>query len=118
VITESFYCYDCTSLTTLEGAPQKVTEDFYCSDCTSLTSLKGGPQEVRSFYGYNCTSLTSLEGAPQEVTGVFNCTGKNSLNPIHAQVMDDYYEDMLDWPTAYRFIHRPKLAKAHSLGLI
>ena len=41
-----FDCAGCTSLTSLEGAPQKVGRDFYCSNCTSLTSLEGAPQKV------------------------------------------------------------------------
>ena len=41
-----FDCDGCPSLTSLEGAPQKVGRDFYCSHCTSLTSLEGSPQEV------------------------------------------------------------------------
>ena len=36
-----FDCDGCPSLTSLEGAPQKVGGNFYCSECTSLTSLKG-----------------------------------------------------------------------------
>ena len=67
-----FDCDGCPSLTSLEGAPQKVGRDFYCSHCTSLTSLKGAPQEVgRNFYCRNCPSLTSHEGAPKKVGGKF-----------------------------------------------
>ena len=65
-----FDCYKCTSLTSLEGAPQEVVGNFYCSDCSSLTSLKGSPQKVGGdFNCSNCSSLTSLEGAPQKVAG-------------------------------------------------
>ena len=65
-----FYCSDCPSLTSLEGAPQKVGGFFSCSRCTSLTSLEGVSQEVgEDFYCRECTSLTSLEGSPQEVGG-------------------------------------------------
>ena len=79
----SFYCDNCTSLTSLEGAPQKAGKDFSCSDCTSLTSLKGAPREVGSyFYCYNCTSLTSLEGAPREVGRGFSCSGCTSLTSL------------------------------------
>ena len=45
-VDKDFYCYDCPSLTSLEGSPQKVGMDFYCSECTSLTSLEGTPQKV------------------------------------------------------------------------
>ena len=41
-----FDCSECTSLTSLDGAPQKVGGDFRCSDCPSLKSLEGAPQEV------------------------------------------------------------------------
>ena len=36
-----FICGGCSSLTSLEGAPEKVSVDFSCVGCTSLTSLKG-----------------------------------------------------------------------------
>ena len=65
-----FDCDGCTSLTSLEGAPQKVGRDFYCSNCTSLTSLEGSPQEVGGDFDCRmCTSLTSLEGAPKKIGG-------------------------------------------------
>ena len=57
-----FNCSNCTSLTSLEGAPEKVGGDFNCSHCNSLTSLKGAPKEVGGdFYCCDCTSLTSYE---------------------------------------------------------
>ena len=75
-----FICMKCTSLTSLEGAPQKVWRDFSCHGCTSLTSLEGSPQEVGGdFWCSNCTSLTSLEGAPQKVGGDFYCCNCPSL---------------------------------------
>ena len=65
-----FDCAGCTSLTSLEGAPQKVGGNFYCSNCTSLKSLEGAPQEVvGDFYCRNCPSLKSLEGAPKKLGG-------------------------------------------------
>ena len=65
-----FDCAGCTSLISLEGAPQKVGEDFYCRDCPSLTSLKGSPQEVgRDFICSKCSSLTSHEGVPKKLGG-------------------------------------------------
>ena len=68
----NFYCSDCSSLTSLKGSPQKVGGDFNCSNCSSLTSLEGVPQEVgRNFYCRNCPSLTSLEGAPKKIGGKF-----------------------------------------------
>ena len=39
-----FDCSDCSSLTSLEGAPQKVGGDFYCCNCPSLTSHEGVPK--------------------------------------------------------------------------
>ena len=61
-----FSCADCTSLTSLEGVPQKVGENFNCSKCPSLTSLEGAPQKVGGdFYCSNCPSLTSHEGVPK-----------------------------------------------------
>ena len=65
-----FDCDGCTSLTSLEGAPQKVGVDFDCYNCTSLKSLEGAPQEVvGDFYCRNCPSLKSLEGAPKKLGG-------------------------------------------------
>ena len=69
-VDKDFYCSYCTSLTSLEGTPQKVWRDFSCHGCTSLTSLEGSPQEVGGDFDCRmCTSLTSLEGAPKKVGG-------------------------------------------------
>ena len=82
-INGSFYCSNCTSLTSLEGAPQKVDRDFVCSYCTSLTSLEGSPKEVGgNFVCSSCTSLTSLEGAPQKVDRDFVCSYCTSLTSL------------------------------------
>ena len=79
----NFSCYNCTSLTSLKGAPQKVGGDFWCSRCTSLTSLEGSPQKVGgTFSCYGCHSLTSLEGAPQKVGGDFRCSDCPSLKSL------------------------------------
>ena len=67
-----FDCAGCTSLTSLEGAPQKVGGDFDCYNCTSLTTLEGAPQKVGgAFSCSDCPSLTSLEGAPKKIGGKF-----------------------------------------------
>ena len=47
VVHGDFTCSDCTSLTSLEGAPKEVGRDFYCSHCTSLTSLEDIPTHVK-----------------------------------------------------------------------
>ena len=78
-----FCCNYCNSLTSLEGAPKKVDGCFYCNSCNSLKSLKGAPKEVgRSFYCDNCTSLVSLEGAPKKVGWNFSCNGCTSLKSL------------------------------------
>jgi hypothetical protein len=78
-----FYCCDCTSLTSLEGAPQSVSGYFDCTECRSLTSLEGAPQEVGSgFSCYGCRSLTSLEGGPIYVSGNFSCIQCSSLTSL------------------------------------
>ena len=65
-----FDCSDCSSLTSLEGAPQEVGGDFICIKCTSLTTLEGAPQKVAGDFDCSmCTSLTSLEGAPKKIGG-------------------------------------------------
>ena len=82
-VAGNFTCPWCNSLTSLEGAPEKVGEDFYCSDCKSLTSLEGAPEKVCGhFYCNDCNSLTSLEGAPKYVAGVFYCYDCDSLKTI------------------------------------
>ena len=45
-VDKNFICMKCTSLTSLEGAPQKVGGDFRCSDCPSLKSLEGAPKKL------------------------------------------------------------------------
>ena len=77
---EEFYCNKCRSLTTLEGAPHQC-KVFSCSYCTSLTSLEGAPQQCDYFDCFNCKSLTSLEGAPQQCD-YFNCTDCKSLTSL------------------------------------
>ena len=78
-----FDCIYCTSLTSLEGAPEKVGDDFVCYWCASLTSLKGAPKEVGGkFDCCDCVSLTSLEGIPEEIDWDFICRGCTSLTSL------------------------------------
>ena len=78
-----FNCKYIDSLTSLEGAPEKVKGKFDCSCCDSLLSLKGAPKEVEgNFSVWNCTSLTSLEGAPEKVKGDFVCYVCPSLTSL------------------------------------
>jgi hypothetical protein len=78
-----FDCFNCTSLTSLKGAPKEVGGPFICSGCISLTSLKGAPEEVGgNFDCSGCTSLTSLKGAPKEVSLDFFCSHCNSLTSL------------------------------------
>ena len=82
-VNGKFYCYDCTSLKTLEGAPKTVGGYFDCYACKSLTSLEGAPKEVSGyFYCSYCKSLTSLEGAPKTVGGYFDCSSCTSLKTL------------------------------------
>ena len=82
-VDKDFYCCDCPSLTSLEGAPQTVGWNFSCSECTSLKSLKGVQQEVGgTFDCRKCTSLTSLEGGPQTVGRDFRCSDCSSLKSL------------------------------------
>lgn len=74
-----FYCFICKSLTSLEGAPQKVGRDFNCWGCTSLKSLEGAPKEVSGEFDCHSCALTSLEGAPEKVGGDFSCETNSSL---------------------------------------
>ncbi|MBR5296455.1 MAG: hypothetical protein IKU29_01135, partial [Parabacteroides sp.] len=78
-----FSCYNCQSLTSLQGAPKKVGNWFSCSGCNSLTSLQGAPEEVGNWFSCSgCNSLTSLQGAPEEVGGCFYCSQCSSLTSL------------------------------------
>lgn len=89
-----FYCYDCSNLKTLEGAPKKVryfncsncsllkdltgaptnvSDLFTCSNCNNLITLKGAPKQCYSFECSYCPSLKNLTGSPKNV-GKFICT--------------------------------------------
>ncbi len=71
-VGRDFNCSWCESLKSLEGAPKNVGGGFNCSWCRSLKSLEGAPKEVGNFDCYRCVSLTSLEGAPEKVGGSFD----------------------------------------------
>ena len=77
-----FGCYGCDSLKSLEGAPKEVGGDFECASCYSLTSLKGAPKKCWDFYCHRCDSLKTLEGAPKEINGNFSCSQCNSLKSL------------------------------------
>ena len=82
------------SLTSLEGAPQRVDGYFNCShneleslkgcpkyvgrgfDCgkNKLKSLKDAPDYVGEHFDCSRNELTSLEGAPNRVNGYFQCS--------------------------------------------
>ena len=80
VVDGDFYCYNCFSLTSLKGAPEKVGGNFYCHGCKSLTSLKGAPEVVgKNFDCSYCSSLTTLEGAPKKVGGDFTVIDHGNL---------------------------------------
>ena len=54
-VKSGFSCFNCKSLESLEGAPEKVIGFFDCSKCASLKSLKGAPKKVRdNFICYSC----------------------------------------------------------------
>ena len=68
-----FRCYS-NKLTSLEGAPQRVGGDFICHS-NQLVSLKGSPQIVTGSFYCSSNQLTSLDGAPPMVSGTFFCSG-------------------------------------------
>lgn len=72
-VSGEFNCSDNT-LTSLEGAPQRVGGDFYCVN-NQLTSLEGAPKKVGGSFACHANLLTSLEHAPQRVGGSFYCSG-------------------------------------------
>ena len=94
-IKGDFYCTNCGSLTSLEGAPKEVGGDFDCEYCTSLKSLEGAPKEVGGDFDCEyCTSLKSLEGAPKKIGGGFrcgNCISLTALKGAPKEVGKDFY---------------------------
>ena len=79
----NFSCEDCSSLLSLEGAPEKVGGDFSCFGCSSLTSLEGAPKKVGGDFSCSrCSSLTNLKGAPEKVGGDFSCSRCSSLTNL------------------------------------
>jgi hypothetical protein len=96
-VTVSFDCSH-TSLTSLEGAPQKVGGAFYCNH-NQLTSLEGAPQKVWASFNCEHNGLVSLEGAPLSVGRYFYCSG----NPVSESVLKALYKKMqsgMSWPDA------------------
>ena len=78
-----FSYYNCHSLTSLKGSPQKVYGDFGCSGCTSLTSLEGCPKEVGgNFYCFGCKNLTTLFGCPEKIGGNVDCSNCTKLTSL------------------------------------
>jgi hypothetical protein len=72
-VDRGFRCYS-NKLTSLEGAPQTVGGDFICHS-NKLVSLKGSPQIVTGSFYCSSNQLTSLDGAPPMVSGTFFCSG-------------------------------------------
>ena len=52
-------------------------QNLICTNCTSLTSLEGAPEEVEILNCSNCTSLQSLKGLPKKITWRLIMTGLN-----------------------------------------
>jgi hypothetical protein len=84
------------SLTSLEGGPQKVGWSFYCGN-NSLTTLEGGPQKVGMGFFCDDNSLTTLEGGPQKLGAGFHCGG----NPVPAKLLKCIWGIMYDKEVPY-----------------
>jgi hypothetical protein len=86
--------FDCSrnSLTSLDGAPQKVGGGFRCYS-NKLTSLEGAPQRVGGDFICHSNQLVSLKGSPQIVTGSFYCSGNQitSLEGAPLMVAGTFY---------------------------
>lgn len=76
----TFECRKCSTLTSLEGAPQVVDRTFNCDDCTSLVTLEGGPEKT-GYYFCNNTGITSLKGCTK-VCRLLDCRENQSLSSI------------------------------------
>ena len=90
-VSKDFFCSD-NSLTSLEGAPQRVDRTFYCSG-NKLTSLKGAPKHVGGHFSCSFNELKSLEGAPQSLSRDFSCAYNNltSLEGAPQRVGGGFY---------------------------
>ena len=84
-----------TNITSLKGAPSEVGDDFYCTNIKTLTSLKWAPKKVGGHFWCDSTKITSLEGSPEKVGGHFFCnnTKITSLNGI-GEVGGRIYSDL------------------------
>lgn len=61
------------SLTSLEGAPEKVGGSFFCSHNDKLTSLEGSPREVGGkFYCY----FNDIDFTKEDVEAVCDVSGR------------------------------------------
>lgn len=92
---ESFSCYNCSKLKSLEGAPEVVYGTFTLSCCDSIESLEGAPEEVGGDFDCSyCPKLKSLEGAPTHVRKTFNCKkcGKQFTENDVKQICKAYKE--------------------------
>ena len=69
VVNGGFNCSN-TSISSLEGAPEKVGGSFNCGDCESLVSFKGAPKEVGKHFDF-CGSLhiKKIDGFPKKIHG-------------------------------------------------
>lgn len=76
-----FYCYDCTNLKSLEGAPKKAYY-FSCSGCSLLKDLKGAPSNIFGMFECShCDNLITLKGAPKQCYS-FECSYCPSLKNL------------------------------------
>lgn len=100
--------------------PFGIVEGFFsCSGWPDLISLENSPVNIwNGFYCSDCVSLTSLVGISQSVHGIIHIENCPALDRLQKEVVYEYNENRIDWETAYRLIHRPKLIQAHLLGLI
>jgi len=97
-VSRGFECYNCPSLTTLEGAPQEVGGSFDCSDCTSLVTLEGCPRVVKkSFWCLDCSSLTTLVGASEKIEENFYVNMHNKIPQTERDLLERDKDLLLKW---------------------
>ena len=70
VVNGDFRCYECNSLISLKGAPEKVGGGFNCSFCGSLKSLKGAPKEVGGNFECKHCKIKFIENDIKKVSNV------------------------------------------------
>jgi hypothetical protein len=139
---ESFFCYGCTQLTTLEGGPTTVANNFDCSSCTGLKNLIGAPEVVIFLDAGRCKELETLEGVSKVISwlDLESCHALRDLTwlpeidhnttvwfpsydslpqlpPHQLEVLKRWMDGEIEWSVMRKIMRSHNLQKASHLGL-